>query len=327
MSAVKWGIISTAHINRLFLEGARAANDVEIAAVASRDRAKAEEYARQNDIAKAHGSYEELLQDSDVEAVYISLPNSFHIEWSIRALQAGKHVLCEKPLSRRTPEVERAFDVAEQNGRLLMEAFMWRHNPQTRRLSELLDQGVIGRTRVIRAAFGFVTNDPANVRLQTALDGGALMDVGCYCVSATRLIGGEPERVSAEQVLGGDGVDVAFAATMRHPGDVISHFDAGLALDSRDLLEIVGDGGSLLLDDPWHCRNPGIELGRGGDTEHIEIERANSYGLEAENFSAAIRGNATPLLGRDDATGQARAIEALYESAGQGQAVSVAPLS
>jgi predicted dehydrogenase len=323
MSAVKWGIISTANINRLFLDGARQASGVEIAAVASRDKAKAEQYARENEIATAHGSYEELLEDADIEAVYISLPNSFHIEWSIKALQAGKHVLCEKPLSRRTQEVERAFDVAEQSGRLLMEAFMWRHNPQTAKLTELLNEGTIGRVRMIRAAFGFVANDPANVRLQAGLDGGALMDVGCYCVSGARLIAGEPERVSAEQALGGDGVDVALAATMRHPGDVISHFDCGLALDSRDLLEVVGDEGSLRLDDPWHCRNPGIDLTRKGATERIEIAKANSYGLETENFSKAIRGNATALLGRHDATGQARTIEALYRAAETGQAVSL----
>jgi predicted dehydrogenase len=327
MSAVKWGIISTANINRLFLEGARQADGVEIVAVASRDRAKADEYARQNDIPRAHAAYEALLDDPDVEAVYISLPNSLHVEWSIRALQHGKHVLCEKPLSRHVKEVERAFDVADQNQRLLMEAFMWRHNPQTRGLTELLNQGAVGRIRMIRAAFGFVARDQDNVRLQAGLDGGALMDVGCYCVSATRLIAGEPERVSAEQALGGDGVDVAFAATMRHPNDVISHFDAGLALDSQDRLEVVGDEGSLRLDDPWHCRKPGIHQIRGGDTEYIEIERTNSYGLEAENFSAAIRGEAKPLLDRTDATGQARTIEALYEAAAAGQAVTLAPLS
>jgi xylose dehydrogenase (NAD/NADP) len=323
MSAVKWGIMSTAHINRLFLAGAREANGVELVAVASRGRERAEEYARENEIPKAHGSYEALLADPDVEAVYIPLPNSLHVEWSIRALEHGKHVLCEKPLSRRTADVERAFEVAERQQRLLMEAFMWRHNPQTRRLVELIDDGAVGRVRVIRAAFGFVALDPANVRLQAALDGGGLMDVGCYCVSATRLIAGEPERVSAEQALGGDGVDVAFAATMRHADDVISHFDAGLALDSRDLLEVVGDGGSLLLEDPWHCRNPLIQLRRGAEAERIEIEPANSYRLEAENFSAAIRGEAAPLLGRDDALGQARTIEALYESADTGLAVAL----
>jgi xylose dehydrogenase (NAD/NADP) len=323
MTGVKWGIVSTARINRLFLAGAREAEGVEIAAVASRDRDQAERYARENEIGRAHGSYEDLLADPEIEAVYIPLPNSLHVEWSIRALEAGKHVLCEKPLSRHPADVERVFDTAEREGRLLMEAFMYRHNPQTRGVTQLIADGAIGRMRVIRAAFGFVTNDPANVRLIAGLDGGGLMDVGCYCVSAARLLAGEPLRVSAEQVMGGDGVDVAFAATMRHPDDVLSHFDAGLALDSRDLLEVVGDAGSLLLEDPWHCRNPLIQLRRNGQTERIEIEPVDSYRLEAENFSAAIRGDGEPLLGRADALGQARAIEALYAAADSGSAVAL----
>jgi xylose dehydrogenase (NAD/NADP) len=323
MAAVKWGIISTAHINRLFLDGARQADGVELLAVASREHPRAEAYAREQGIERAHVSYEALLADPEVEAVYIPLPNSLHVEWTVRALEAGKHVLCEKPLSRRTAEAERAFDVAEREGRVLMEAFMFRHHPQTRRLTALIGQGAVGRVRMIRAAFGFVSQREADVRLQAALEGGALMDVGCYCVSAARLIAGEPERVSAEQALGGDGVDVAFAATMRHRDEIISHFDAGLALDSRDLLEVVGDGGSLLLEDPWHCRTPMIQLRRDGETERIEIERANSYRLEAENFSAAVRGAAKPLLDRADATGQARTIEALYRAAGEGSSVAL----
>ncbi len=324
MTAVNWGILSTAHINRLFVAGARQADNVQIVAVASRSQARADEYARANEIPRAHGSYEALLEDPDVEAVYISLPNSLHIEWSVRALEAGKHVLCEKPLSRRPREVERAFDVAQNSQRLFMEAFMWRHHPQTRRLTELVNQGAAGKVRMIRAVFGFVADDPRNVRLSKTLDGGALMDVGCYCVSAARLIGGEPERVSGEQALGGDAVDVAFAATMRHADDVLSHFDAGLALASRDLLEVVGDQGTLRLEDPWHCRAPGIELMRGdGSSERIEIDHANSYQLEAENLSAAIRGQAEPLLGRADALGQARTIEALYLAADDQRVVTL----
>jgi D-xylose 1-dehydrogenase (NADP+, D-xylono-1,5-lactone-forming) len=321
MTAVKIGILSTAHINRLFIGGARRSDDVEIVAVASRDAQRAQEYAREHEIPRAHGSYEALLEDPEVEAVYISLPNSLHIEWSERALRAGKHVLCEKPLSRRASEVERAFELAQREDRLLMEAFMYRHNPQTRRLTELIDEGAVGRLRVVRAAFAFVAHDPANVRLSAELQGGGLMDVGCYCVSAARLIAGEPERVSAEQAFGGDVVDVAFAATMRHPNDVLSHFDAGLSYRSRDLLEVVGDAGSLLLTDPWHCRNPVIEVTpAGGATERIEIERADSYRLEAENLARAIRGEAEPLLGRADAVGQARTIEALYRAADSGRA-------
>ncbi len=319
--AVQWGIISTARINRAFLEGARQATGLSVVAVASRERASAERYAREQSIDRAHGSYEALLEDPEVEVVYISLPNSLHLEWTVRALQAGKHVLCEKPLGRRAADVEKAFDVAQREGRLLMEAFMYRHNPQTRRLSELVADGAVGRPRIVRASFSFATRDASNVRLSSALDGGALMDVGCYCVSGARLIAGEPERVSAEQALGGDGVDVAFVATMRFPNDVIAHFDAGLALDTRDELEVVGDEGALFLDDPWHCRAPVIELRRDGAVERIELDRVNSYRLEAENMSAAIRGEQPLLLGREDAVGQARAIEALYEAAGDGRTV------
>jgi predicted dehydrogenase len=320
--SVKWGIMSTARINRLFLAGARQADNVEIVAVASRDRGSAEHYAREHGIERAHGGYESLLRDPDVEVVYISLPNALHIEWSERALQAGKHVLCEKPLSRRAAEVERAFDLAEREGRLLMEGFMYRHNPQTRRLRELVDSGAIGRVRMIRAAFSFLAGDPGNVRLSAALDGGALMDVGCYCVSGARLIAGEPERVSAEQTVGGDGVDITFAATMRFPNDVLAHFDAGLALATRDELEVVGEEGALFLDDPWHCRSPLIELRRDSGVERIELEPVDSYRLEAQNLSAAIRGERPPLLGREDAVGQARTIEALYEAAESGRVVS-----
>jgi xylose dehydrogenase (NAD/NADP) len=318
---VKWGIMSTASINRQFLGGARQSADVEVVAVASRDGDKAAQYAREQGIERAHGSYEALLADPEVDAVYVSLPNSLHVEWTVRALEAGKHVLCEKPLGRRVADVQRAFDVAEREGRLLMEAFMYRHNPQTRRLRELVDAGAVGRVRMIRAAFSFATDDVHNVRLSSALDGGALMDVGCYCVSGTRLIAGEPERVSAEQAIGGDGIDVAFAATMRFGNDVLAHFDAGLALEPRDELEIVGERGALFLDDPWHCRKPVIELRHDDDVERIELEPIDSYRLEAENMSAAIRGDAELLLGRDDALGQARTIEALYQAADTGQSV------
>jgi predicted dehydrogenase len=320
---VRWGIISTARINRKFLAGARQSSALEILAVASRERASAERYAADNDIERAYGGYDGLLADPDVDAVYISLPNSMHVEWTVKALEAGKHVLCEKPMGRRAADVQQAFDVADREGRLLMEAFMYRHNPQTRRLVELVQDGAVGRVRLIRSAFSFSTDDAANVRLAKALEGGALMDVGCYCVSGSRLLAGEPQRVGAEQVTGGDGVDIVFAATMRFADDVLAHFDAGLALDTRDELEVVGDAGSLFLDDPWHCLEPVIELRRDGARERIEIEAVNSYMLEAENMSAAIRGEAPLLLGRDDALGQARTIEALYEAADTGRSVTL----
>jgi len=316
--AVKWGILSTAKINRLFLAGAREADGLEIVAVASRDRERGEQFAREHGIERTHDSYEALLADPENDAVYIPLPNALHVPWTVRALEAGKHVLCEKPLSRHVADVEHAFEVAEREQRVLMEAFMYRHNPQTQRLSQLVAEGAVGNLRLIRAAFSFNAG-PGDIRLRRELDGGALMDVGCYCVSGARLLAGEPERVTGLQVRGGDGVDVAFAGAMSFRDGILAHFDAGLSLADRDELEVVGDEGTLFLDDPWHCRRPLIELRRFGRTGRIETPLADSYRLEAENMSAAILGEADPLLGRADAIGQARAIEALYHAAEGGE--------
>jgi D-xylose 1-dehydrogenase (NADP+, D-xylono-1,5-lactone-forming) len=320
---VSWGFLSTANINDKLLAGAAESDRVDVIAVASRDAARAEAYARQRGIERAYGSYEELLADPDVEAVYISLPNSLHVEWSIRALEAGKHVLCEKPLSRRPVDVERAFDVAAQSDRHLMEAFMYRHNPQTAKLKELVGEGAIGRLRLVRAAFSFPLADAEDVRLDASLDGGGLMDVGCYCINGARLLAGEPDRVYGEQVLSESGVDELFTGMMRSPDDVLVQFDAGLVLQERDELEAIGEDGSLFLDDPWHCQSPVIELRTADGVKEIAVEPADSYRLQLENLSDAIRGEAEPLLGRDDALGQGRAIDALYRSAAAGRPVNL----
>jgi D-xylose 1-dehydrogenase (NADP+, D-xylono-1,5-lactone-forming) len=319
--AVTWGIVSTAHINRLLIPGAHASPKVNLAAVASRDLARAEEYARTWEIPRAYGSYEALLEDPEIEAVYISLPNHLHVEWSTRALEAGKHVLCEKPLSRRAAEVEEVFDAADRAGRFLMEAFMYRHNPQTARLTQLVADGAIGELRLVRSTFSYSLYDAENIRLRVDAHGGALMDIGCYCVSGSRLLAGEPELVSAQSRIGETGTDWVFVATMRHPDGVLALFDCGTALTDRDELEAIGSEGSLFLDDPWHCRQPGIELRRDDGVERIEIGPADSYRLELENLSDAIRGEAQPLLGRADAVAQARALEALHGSAESGRPV------
>jgi xylose dehydrogenase (NAD/NADP) len=323
---VAWGVVSTARINDLVLEGARESELADFVAVASRDRARGERWASERGIATVHDSYEALLADESIEAVYIPLPNSLHVEWSIRALEAGKHVLCEKPLARRAAAAERAFDAASRSGRLLSEAFMWRHNPQTRRLGELVSERAIGELRLVRASFSFSLDDPANVRLIAALEGGALMDVGCYCVSGARLFAGaEPVSVFG-QAVERDGVDVRFTGTLRFPGEVMAIFDCGFDMVARHSLELVGSEGALFAADPWHCRIPGIELRRaGGELERVELERVNSYRLELDDMSAAIRDGGRPLLGRDDAIGQARTIEALYASAAAGAPVALAP--
>ena len=322
-NAVKWGILSTADINRKLIPGANASPKVDLLAVASRDRERAESYAREWGIERAYGSYEALLADPDVEAVYISLPNTMHCEWSIRAVEAGKHVLCEKPMSRHPVDVEAAFDAAARADRILMEAFMYRHNPQTARLAGLVASGAIGELRLVRAVFSYGLYDPDNIRLRTDLEGGSLMDVGCYCVSGSRLLGGEPETVYGQALIGETGTDWVFSGTMRFPGDVFALFDCGTALADRDELEAVGSEGSIFLDDPWHCLRPVIELRRRDGLERIELAPRDSYQLELENLSDAIRGEGKPLLGRDDALAQARTIEALFRSAETGQPVSL----
>ena len=312
--AVKWGILSTADINKKLLAGAAESDDVDVVAVGSRDLERAEEFAQTWEIPRAYGTYEELLADPDVEAVYIPLPNTMHSEWSIKAMEAGKHVLCEKPFSRHIGDVERAFDAADATGMHLSEAFMYRHHPQTARLAELVASGAIGELRVIRSVFSYSLYDADNIRLRTDVEGGSLMDVGCYCISGARLLGGEPESVVGAAHIGSSGTDWVFAGMMRFPGDVVALFDCGTSLPNRDELEAIGTEGSLFLDDPWHCGTPVIELRRNDSVERIEIEAANPYRLELEDLNAAIRGERPPLLGREDAMGQVRAIDALFRS-------------
>jgi D-xylose 1-dehydrogenase (NADP+, D-xylono-1,5-lactone-forming) len=307
-----WGVLGAARINQLLLDGAALAEGASVIAIAARDRDRAQAQADAHGIAKVHGSYDELLADPHIDAVYIPLPNALHVDWSVRALQAGKHVLCEKPLARSEGAARRAFTAAREADRLLMEAFMWRHTPQTARLRELLDEQVVGRLRMVRATFGFSLEREGDVRLSRELEGGALMDVGCYCVSAARLVAGEPVHVRAEQIVGGDGVDVRLVATMRFPDDVLAVIDCALDAPLGHRLTIVGEQGELVLDDPFHARTPVIVH----DGRPIDVPFKDAYACEIENFSAAIRGEAEPLLGARDAVAQAAAIEALYRSAG-----------
>jgi predicted dehydrogenase len=200
---------------------------------------------------------------------------------------------------------------------------MYRHNPQTKRLVELVGEGAIGDLRLVRSAFSYSLYDPENIRLRTDVDGGALMDVGCYCVSGSRLFAREPERAHGEEWVGETGTDWGFAGLLRFPGDVFATFDCGTALPERDELEVIGSDGSLFVDDPWHCTRPVIEVRRGDGVERIELERQDSYRLELENLSDAIRGRGEPLLGRDDAVGQARALEALTRSAREGAPIAM----
>jgi predicted dehydrogenase len=321
---VRLGLLSTANINRQILLGAAETELVEVVAVASRDGARAQAYAAEHGLARAHGSYEALLADPEVDAVYISLPNGMHHEWTMRSLEAGKHVLCEKPYSRRHAEVEEAFDAAEAAGLVLTEAFMYRHHPQMATVGGLIRDGAVGRVVTVRATFSFALTDLTNVRALPELDGGALMDVGCYCVSGCRLIAGEPVSVLAEQVTGETGVDMAVYGTLRFPGDVVSQIEASFLAPERQSLEVVGELGVLRVEAPWRVDWGGdVVLERDGGSEIVQIEEANSYTRELENLADAVTGRAELLLGRDDALGQARVIDALYRSAEQGAGVTL----
>ncbi len=325
--SIRLGVLSTARINELILPAARACEHLEVVAVASRELPRAQQYAAEHGIERAYGSYDELLKDAELDAVYIPLPNGLHVEWSERALAAGKHVLCEKPLARSRGEAEHAFETAARAGRILAEAFMYRHHPQTVAIKSLLEDGAIGPLRLIRATQSFPIEGADDVRLFADLEGGALMDVGCYCVHFARFIAGEPERVYGEQRLNGDGVDLLFSGTMRFAGDILIQFDAGIDVPQRDFLELVGADGTIEVHDPWMSgegEEPAILIHRDGDTERVRTERRDAYRLQLEDFVAAIRGERAPLLDRDDATAQAAAIEALYASADGGRPVEVA---
>jgi predicted dehydrogenase len=329
MDALRLGLLSTANINRQILGGVRETDCVEIVAVGSRDAAVAQAYASEHAIERAHGSYEALLEDGDVDAVYIGLPNGMHHSWALRALEAGKHVLVEKPFTRHADEVESAYAAAEAAGLVLMEAFMYRHHPQTALVRDLVADGAIGRLQAVRTVFTFPLDDLTNVRALPELDGGALMDVGCYCVSGIRLLAGEPERVSGEQVIGTTGVDMAFHGTLRCAGDVIGQFEASFRSPQRQRLEAVGEEGVLTVEAPFRVDWGGqVRLARSKDGnlsegDVVEVPSGSSYRLQLENLADAIAGRAQQLLGRDDALGQARAIEALYRSADEGRAVAV----
>jgi len=312
---VRWGILGTGGINDRFLVGARLTDAVDILAIGSRSAASGAAFAERHGIGRVHGSYDELLGDPDVEAIYITLPNTLHHEWTIRALAAGKHVLCEKPYSRHPAEVDEAFDAADRAGLVLSEAFMWRHHPQVRELLESLP--AIGALQAIRATFSYVQEGAADIRLRPDLDGGSLMDVGCYCVSGSRLVAGEePDLVYGIGEPGPSGVDIRFSGLLHFPSGVVAEFTSGFTSEHRSL-EAIGSEGSVRLTNPWQSEPVSIIL----DGVETPLAGDNFYRRELENLGRAIRGEAPPLLGRADALGQARTLDALLRSAATGAPV------
>jgi len=231
-NGIRWGLLSTARINRALIPPIKSLPRHSLRAVASRDAARAKAYAAEWDIPVAYGSYEALLADPEIDAIYNPLPNGLHAEWTIRAAQAGKHVLCEKPLALSLDEVDRIAESAAANEVVVAEAFMYRHHPQTVLLKELLDRGTIGDVLVIRGAFTFTLTRPGDVRLDTSMGGGSLWDVGCYPVSMARYLAGrEPVRVVGWQRSAPSGIDDVFVGMLDFGGTLYSEEHASNGLD------------------------------------------------------------------------------------------------
>jgi D-xylose 1-dehydrogenase (NADP+, D-xylono-1,5-lactone-forming) len=326
MRVLRWGILGTSRINQSVAPAIASSPRHLLQAVASRSIERARAEAQRFAIPRAYGQYSELLADHEIDVVYVALPNVLHAEWTIAALRAGKHVLCEKPLAPSLAEVDRIIEAARSNAVVVAEAFMYRHHPQTARIHALLQAGAIGPLRLIRASQRFRVDGEGDVRFFRELEGGALMDVGCYCVDFARYIAGEPTRVYGEQRLNDDGVDLLFSGTMRFANDVLAQFDAGIDVPQRDHLELVGADGTMEVHDPWmsgEAEKPAILIHRDGETGRVATEGPDAYRLQLEDFAAAIEGERAPLLGRDDAIAQAAAIEALYASADAGRPVAL----
>jgi xylose dehydrogenase (NAD/NADP) len=323
MNRVRWGALSTARIGRVVARACRDSQSADFVAVASRDSERARQFADEEGMPLSFGSYEELLASDAVDAVYIALPVSMHAEWTIKALAAGKDVLCEKPMAASSTQVEACFDAAERSGGQCFEGLMYRHHPQTRQVRQMIADGDIGQLTLVRAVLS-VSVGEEDIRRSPALDGGALNDLGCYCVSAIRLFAGSPLSIQAEQVEVG-GVDLRLAATLRIAGDVLGQFDIGLDLPRREELELVGTTGRIVVRDPWLCRSPHVELWRDAEMELVTIDPdvtfnlvhddSDAYRIEMDTISAAILSGEQTPYGRADAVEQARVLESVRDSA------------
>ena len=309
MSRVRLALLSTADINGAIL-GARADDaPFEIVAVGSRDGARAQAYAHEHGIATAHASYDALLADDAVDAVYIALPNALHHEWTMRALAAGRHVICEKPYTRHPNEVDEAHHEAERNNLVLTEGFMWRHARQTALLCELLPR--VGDLRAVHATFTGSLPRPHDVRWTRDLGGGALLDLGCYCIGAARLVaGGEPDRVHGEAQPHGE-VDGSFAGTL-HFENVTATFQCSLLAPLQNTIHVIGSDGVLVVPNAF-VNPPGIVVLNG---EEHRVPGSNHYRDQLDDFCAAIRGERPALLGRAEMHGQARVLDALLRAQG-----------
>jgi predicted dehydrogenase len=320
---LNWGLLSTARINRALIPVIKASTRNRLAAVASRNQESAAAYAKEWGIGRAHGSYEALLDDPEVQVIYNPLPNSMHAEWTIRALRAGKHVLCEKPLAISVEEADAINAAARETGKIAAEALMYRHHPQTRKVKELVDSGGLGTVQVIKGAFTFSLQRKGDVRLIPELGGGGIWDVGSYPISYARLIAGvEPEEVFGWQVLSESGVDVIFTGQMRFPSGIVAQFDCGFRSPERKYIEIIGSEGSLYVPQPFSPRtDEKLEIRRGEKVETVLIRGEELYRGEVEDMADTALNGEAPRVSLTDSRGTVAAVTALIEAARTGQPV------
>jgi predicted dehydrogenase len=312
-----WGLLSTARITRVILAAMPHSQRGTILGVASRDPERARAFAAEKGLPRSYGSYDEMLADPDIHIVYNPLPNRLHAEWTIKALEAGKHVLCEKPFAVSIEEVDAVFAAAERAGRVVAEAFMYRHHPKLLKTKALIDSGAIGQPRLLRASFTFNLTRPADVRWDPALAGGSIWDIGCYPVSLARYLFGAPARVHGWMKTAPSGVDETFVATLEFPGQRLAQFDCSFRLPYRSQAEIVGDAGLIRLERPFQPSQPAarLVLRRGDEDEVLELENPDMYWLEIEDLHDAILTGAPPRITPADTRGHIETITALLESA------------
>ncbi len=287
---LNWGILSTARINRALIPPLQVSKRSRLMAVASRQLETAEAFARERSIPRAYGSYEALLADPEIDVIYNPLPNDLHAEWTVKSLQAGKHVLCEKPLALTLEEMDRIEAAARESGCIAAEAFMYRHHPQTLLVKRLVDEGQLGRLQYVRGSYSYTFTRTGNYRADPTRGGGSLWDVGCYPISYARLlIGSEPLEFFARQVIGPGGYEESFYGQMTFPSGVIAQIDSGFASPLRTQIEVVGTEGWLRVPMPYKpARGDKLLLTRGDSTELIRVPHRELYIGEVEDIESAV---------------------------------------
>jgi predicted dehydrogenase len=301
MTILRWGILGPGRIAPRLVRAVAGCARGELVGVASRDASRAAAFARAHAIPGAFGSYEALLADPDIDVVYVSLPNHLHAEWTIRALEAGKHVLCEKPLALAVAEVDAIVGAARRSGRIAVEAFMYLHHPQILRAVELAGSGALGPLELVSGTFSFFLTHPDDPRIDPARGGGSLWDVGCYPVSfARRIAGAEPDSVAAFARFDERGVDRTFIGQLHFGSGLLAQFDSGFAAPDRERLEIVGGEATLVLAAPFLPEPdgpaPSLTLWRGRDATRIDVPSVDQYGEEVADLTAAILDGTPPRV-------------------------------